>query len=233
MSTQQEALAKKLARFPAQTHTVELSAKGETVESVAVQFVSSREELAEELFTSAQEYCDLALTSIQFVVRALAEGGEVLASFMLRLRPQASQSIAVANAQAQLVHRTEGSEIAARLLQSNERMVQLTQGLIQQFGVGISAMAQAQAASMNAMAARLQAAEQERDAAKVQLDQSLSLGTELAAELKVAQSAGVKVEKLLGLLINTPMVRGMLSDAREEGRREATATPAANNGVKQ
>lgn len=236
MTSPLEAFTRKLARFPSNTATVELSAKGELVESIACEFVASREELAQELFESAQESAELALTSVQFAVRALDRDGTVLASFMLRVKPQSAMatgsSIATAQAQAQFAHRSEASEIAAALLRSNERLIAQTQGLIQQFGVGISAMASAQAASMQAMAARLQSAEQERDAARQQLDQSISLGTELAAELKVAQSAGVKVERLMGLFLQTPMVRGLLAEAREEGRKEST-TPAPSNGVKQ
>ena len=217
-------LAKRLAKFHAKTTRIELVSRGETVVAIDCDGVVRDEAFASDLLENAQECCDLAGGSVSFTVQGFNSEDRPTGTFQFRLKPnaEAKSLTAIPNG---FPHHSEMSEVASSLLKSNERLIGNIQGLIKEFGVGISAMANAQAATMQALSTRLQTAEQERDKARADLDTAMGLGVELSAELKASKSTTAKVEQLVKLFMVTPQVKALLA---ADG-----SVPTATNGAKQ
>lgn len=226
-------IAKRLAKLAGTTKRIELNLKGETLEVIECEGMTRDELFAQDLLDIAQEQADLAGASIQLTVQGFNEDERLCGSFLLRVAPSEKAKAAFSASKPTVLtpHHSELSEVTSSLLKSNERLVGQIQGLIQQFGVGVSSMAAAQAATMQALSARLMSAESERDQVKAQLDQAISLGTELSSELQATRSLTKKVETVAGMLMKTPMLRALDSSADAALPPANGAANGAANGV--
>lgn len=225
-------LAKKLARFPSDTHRIVLRHRNEEIESWVGE--ARNEILAREILESAQLQADALSQSINVTIEGFNKSDESTGKVQLKATPEdGTKGSRVAEPLAvQSPHHTELSEAFALAMKANNDLIKQSQGLVQQTGAALSAMAGANVGLMAGLTQRLVQAERERDDLANKFQQAMGFAVELESELKASKASSVKLDRLLGLLVNTPLVRGLVAE-QTPPNTNANAPTNTNGSAKQ
>lgn len=187
------------------------------------------EALAQDLIDSSQMHADTLGMPVNLVVEALDAEEKLTGKISLRAKPSEGAN---AMAAPKSMHHSELSEALALSMRSNTELIRQSQGLMQQAGVGMAAMAAAQSVLVQSLAQRLTAAESRNSELEERFRTVMGFATELESELKSARSTSVKLDKLLGVLMGTPLVRQFTEEPKPAPAANANGGGNGNGAAK-